>query len=568
MNTPLLSFGIRARIVPCFAMLFVGVAAALAADAEEASAELDAEPDRLARQWRTSEAVTARNAAPDHLFRAVEDFIAEVQVLRDALGVSDYPWEGEPQVDRDPVHLYAKTLELRTKVRRIQHRFGMPEASAGRIPAKRITPDDVLDSMGRLVGELRKIKSQLDIDREVEPAPLISGKTPSMVYKRLADASFLLDGIRGRPLTITDVYRNVSIVLAEIELAAESLGTPLRSERPIAEEARMIEGPEMVTEVVRQVLGANEKAIYLQSKLGMYPSRAPELVLVRLTLSDAYDLTNTLVAEMGRINFYLGIDEVRGEGPAPTEERLQELLQLVLLIDENLSRLGDGVTEETLIQLRERHAAMERARLQREAERQRQEEADRAAELDRLRRAEAERQREIERLREAEAEREREIERLRQAEAEVRRELERQAEEERQGAEGDPPQSPAPDPTTEMEVSEAATEAAPELPPCPILSASNASDLHPRYPRGGRYNYGNAVITVAFAVDEAGETVDEEVTVVPERSSADRPRHFDRFARAAVSRVQRWSAKFPDRDEMSCRMAQETTVTVRFVLDW
>ena len=565
MNMSLSSFGIDARVALCSVALLVDLTAALAAVAEEASSGSDAEPDRFGHQWRTSEGFTARNATSDHLFRAVEDFIAEVNALRGELGVNDYPWEGEPQTDRDPIHLYAKTLELRTKVQRIQNRFGMPEASSGRIPAKRVTLDDVLGSMGRLVAEIRAIRSQLGIDREVEPAPLVLGKTPRMVYKRLADASFLLDGIRGRPLTINDVYQNVSIVLAEIELASESLGTPLESKTSPAEEARTVEEPALVTEVARQVLEANHKAIYLQSKLGMYPSRERDLILVRVTLSDVYDLTNTLVAEMGRVNFYLGIDEVPGEIPQPTERRLPELLQRVLLVNANLAGISDGITEEFLIQLRERHGALERARLQREAERQRQQEAERALELERRRRAEAERQQEVERLREAEAEREREIERLRQAEAELRRELERQAEEERQRLEGEP-QTPE-DSTSEGEASANATEAEPVLPPCPILSASNASDLSPRYPMGGRINYGSAVITVAFRVDEAGETIDEEVEVVPERSSADRPAHFDRFARAAVRRVQRWSAEFPDLDEMSCRMAQKTTVTVRFVLD-
>ena len=584
MKTSLSSFGIDLRVALCSTMLLIGVTAAFPAVAQEENPELDAELDRIVRHWRTSEGVTARNATPDHVFRAVEDFVAETNVLREGLGVTDYPWEGEPQADRDPVHLYAKTLELRTKIRRIQHRFDMPGASAGGIPAKRVTLDDVLDSMGRLVRELRAIQSQMDIVREVEPAPLVFGKTPRMVYKRLADASFLLDGIRGRPLTTVDVYRNASIVLAEIELAAESLGTPLASKSPIAGDVRTTEDPGMVTEVARQVLGANRKAIYVQSKLGMYPSREPDLILVRLTLSDVYDLTNTLVAEMGRINFYLGIDEMPGEVPDSTEKRLQELHQLVLHINENLDRIGDGITEEFLIQLTERHGALERARLKQEAERQQQEEAERALELERQRQAEAERQREVERLREAQAEKEREIERLRQAEAELRTEVERQTEDAQKRLETDPTQTPEestpeestpeesmPEESTPEESTpealEAATEAEPALPPCPLLSASNAGDLSPRYPTGGRINYGNAVITVAFAVDEAGETIDEEVVVVPERSSADRPVHFDRFAKAAVRRVQRWSATFPDPDAMSCRMAQKTTVTVRFVLD-
>lgn len=102
------------------------------------------------------------------------------------------------------------------------------------------------------------------------------------------------------------------------------------------------------------------------------------------------------------------------------------------------------------------------------------------------------------------------------------------------------------------------------LPPCPILSAPNVSDLIPSYPRRGRIDYGSAVVMVRFVVDEAGETVDEEVTVVEGRSSAEQPSHFDRFAQAAIKQVQGWAVEFPNRDEQSCSMAQSASITVRF----
>ncbi len=104
----------------------------------------------------------------------------------------------------------------------------------------------------------------------------------------------------------------------------------------------------------------------------------------------------------------------------------------------------------------------------------------------------------------------------------------------------------------------------PALPPCPILSAPNVNDLIPGYPRRGRIDYGSAVVMVRFVVDEAGETVDEEVTVVQGRSSAEQPSHFDRFAQAAIKQVQGWTVELPNRDEQSCSMAQSVSITVRF----
>ena len=570
------SSGRTAGVVLCSLMLLAGPPAMHIAAAEEARPGFGGDAEEYQRRWKTSPGgATSRDATPNHLFRAVQDFIAEVNLLREELGVYDFPREGEPQENRAPVHLYAKTLELGHKVRRIQQRFGVAGAPVARMPATEIALDHVLDSMGLLLVELHKVKSRMEIDRNIEPVAPGFGKTPAMVYKGLSDASFLLDGILGLSTTTNDVYRNATVVLAELELVARFLGVDLDLEPKRTAKDRVvspIEAPRLVTEVVRQTLEANRKAIDLQGRLGMDPSGEPGLALVRVTLSEAYDLTSTLLAELSRLKFHLGVDDVPDEGPEPTDKRLPDLLGLISLVAANLDRVAGGVTAELSIQLREKHEAMERERLEQEARRQRQEEADRALELEQQRQAEAERQAALERLREVEAERERELERMRQSEADMGREIERlrQAEQELRRLEaqarqdGDPARQDGDSDTAEAPAAAAAQAQAPTLSPCPVLSAPNANDLIPGYPRRGRIDYGNAVITVSFTVDDAGETVDEEVAVVPERSRADQSAHFDRFAQAAVRQVQEWSVELPDRDELSCSMAQKVSITVRF----
>ncbi|MDE0440536.1 MAG: hypothetical protein OXL38_00300 [Gammaproteobacteria bacterium] len=67
--------------------------------------------------------------------------------------------------------------------------------------------------LGDILAELRKVKAQMVIERQIDRAPFSGGKTPSMVYKNLADASFLLDGLAGRPLTPNDVFLNTVYIL-------------------------------------------------------------------------------------------------------------------------------------------------------------------------------------------------------------------------------------------------------------------------------------------------------------------------------------------------------------------
>ena len=253
---------------------------------------------------------------------------------RDELGVSDYPPQAELQDDRSPVHVYAKTLEVLSKVARAQRRFGVPEAQSRRIPFKEVDSGDVLANVEYITDEITKIKTQLLIEREIEPAALVGGFSPSFVYKNLADASFLLDGLGGRPLTPNDVYKNCTFILEELGLIASELGISLDLELPeVAEEKRP-------KEVAQQVLRATYKVINLQTALGMDASGVPSLTLVRVTPSEVFDSTNMLLAEIARIKFHLGVDEQRASSPEPSGKRPRDSFARVLGIIKNLDRLS------------------------------------------------------------------------------------------------------------------------------------------------------------------------------------------------------------------------------------
>ena len=275
----------------------------------------------------------AREATPSHVFREVQDLTAEIRILREELGVYDYPPEAELQEDRDPIHVYAKTLEVLNKVRGIQRRFGVPVGDARQIPFKEIVSGDVLASVESILDELRKIKTQMVINTEIDPVPLVGGKTPSLVYKGLADASFMLDGLRGRPLTPDDGFRNATYILDELELIAAKLGVPLEIEAPL------VEGGKRPVDVAQQVLRATYKVINLQTRLGMDASSVPGLTLVRVTPSEVFDATNMLLAEMKRIKYELDINVPRDQRPEPKGKSPTEVFALVLLIIENLDTM-------------------------------------------------------------------------------------------------------------------------------------------------------------------------------------------------------------------------------------
>ena len=110
-----------------------------------------------------------------------------------------------------------------------------------------------------------------------------------------------------------------------------------------------------------------------------------------------------------------------------------------------------------------------------------------------------------------------------------------------------------------------------DRPPATTLPPCNAT-LLPRflaatdiYPGRRRMNYGSAMITVRYIVDEEGATINDEIEVVTEESSAERPRSFDLFAQTATQVVRNWVFEFEG--EAVCSKRQERITRFQFQYD-
>ena len=273
-------------------------------------------------------------AQPSPVLRAVEELIAEIQGIRRASGIDDFPPEAELTEGRTPIHMFVKSLEVLGKVVDVQRRLNIPEGTVGPIPLRIVGPADVLSSIENIRSEVRRIGAQMGIDRRVAPAPSDSADASTMIYKRLADASFMLDGLRGRPLDSDDVHAMALSVLDEMVLVADRLGVALD-----LEPAR-IRGTRYPLDVGVEVARAAYKVAGLQERLEMDASGVPKPDLARVTPSTNYDATNMLLAEMTRIKLHLGIDAVPAERrDQPTGMKPKHNAALIMLIVRNLDRM-------------------------------------------------------------------------------------------------------------------------------------------------------------------------------------------------------------------------------------
>ena len=272
-----------------------------------------------------------------HVYRGVQDLIAEIDILREEVGAHDVPPETELIEERAPVHVYVKTLEVLAKVAEAQRRLDMPAVRVGRVPVREIDAADILVNVEHARSELTRIKAHMRIERQITAAPLASGATSSTVYRSLSDASFLLDALRGGALTPDDVYRNAMSVLGEVTLIAAKLEVPMEF-GPVE-----VEGTKQPVDVAQQLLRAIYKVINLQTRLQMDASGAPAMSLVRVTPSENHDAANILLAEVARIKLHLGIEGERNGPPDESGGRgSSEVFALVTLIVRNLDRLSEA----------------------------------------------------------------------------------------------------------------------------------------------------------------------------------------------------------------------------------
>ena len=101
-----------------------------------------------------------------------------------------------------------------------------------------------------------------------------------------------------------------------------------------------------------------------------------------------------------------------------------------------------------------------------------------------------------------------------------------------------------------------------ERSPCEVELAPHFRDA--RYPGRGQLDFGDADVLVHFTVDDEGATVDEEVTIDLEGSSASRPRRFRLFAEVARKTVEQWEFVFENPGDEDCVKRQQHSITFQF----
>lgn len=123
--------------------------------------------------------------------------------------------------------------------------------------------------------------------------------------------------------------------------------------------------------------------------------------------------------------------------------------------------------------------------------------------------------------------------------------------------------SPAAPPEANVEANSPAVPPDPPAEPC-VANLGTEFATADTYPDGRRADYGAAEVVVAYTIGDDGRTVDDQVSALLDRSTADRPDYLDLFAETAEDTVRGWVFDIEDNGACSRKQRRMTRFRYRY----
>lgn len=246
---------------------------------------------------------------PSDVFQLSSTLYRQVMAYKTASGDTQSAKVPPVQSNKLPTHVFAKALEVRRKINILQVGLGLEAIGNGIMPPRNFSPGDVFKEVEVLTSAMTGILNVKAVSTP-EVAPFVDRKTPSEVYEKLWQVSFLLDTLVGA-IDPSLVYESTMKARKELQLIAEALNFSAKLEQP---EYRRAEPKDVTIEGFRNMY----RLAKLERALNMKATRVGDFPVGQVTPSEAYDAVNNMLAELVRIKVKLDISEVvRTDAPLP-----------------------------------------------------------------------------------------------------------------------------------------------------------------------------------------------------------------------------------------------------------
>ncbi|MBF0357632.1 MAG: hypothetical protein HQL70_03425 [Magnetococcales bacterium] len=242
------------------------------------------------------------------VYRLTMVLAQHVYNYRKNIGIKD-PWPDVPQqTGKKPHHVIQKAIEILEKINRLRINQNFGEISIPPHPARHITPDEVFNTVGRLLDEmklLRELKGeQLEqSEQRDETGHIITGWTPNDVYQNLWTISLALDPVLGvRGFTPADVYAKSKHIINLVRFLRQTQNLPLKIKKPKRTTGKH---PNHALQSTYKLLAKIAKA---ENNLWMLQATVPKIEKRVITPTEVYDALQNVIAELQRIKFRLSVE--------------------------------------------------------------------------------------------------------------------------------------------------------------------------------------------------------------------------------------------------------------------
>ena len=209
-----------------------------------------------------------------------------------------------PQKNRLPVHVFAKSMEVREKISALQKRYNIEPLAPAVIPSADITPADVLSAVTSLIDGMSLVLQANQLETPSGRA-MITGMTPNKVYEKLGLISNALTTIVG-PVKPSAVYSKANHAVVGIKKIAQIYGV----EEPTHSQVQKDAMPKDVNIAAFRNLYSLGK---IQRELGIHTNQVAAFPIGIVSPANVYDTTNIILAELSRIRANLSIPHTTNE---------------------------------------------------------------------------------------------------------------------------------------------------------------------------------------------------------------------------------------------------------------
>ena len=238
---------------------------------------------------------------PDDVFRRAEDLKQKVLELRLKQGITR-PWPDiQRQTEKEPRHVYQKSLEVLGKIARLRDIKKMGPITVPHYPSTEITENEVFGLVDRLVSEMEIIQPEkMVLEMELKEQVI---KSQNDVYEILWEISKALDGsIRIPGLKPTDVYALSFQVLEMTRFLRITQNISLDVEMPVRTQGKH------PNHALAATIALAEKISLAEKNLWMKPISVPDLPNRTVLSEEVYDTLLLVVAELHRIQHRIGVE--------------------------------------------------------------------------------------------------------------------------------------------------------------------------------------------------------------------------------------------------------------------